>query len=71
MAVASLVLGIIGLILWPLAFLALTFGIVGKVQTSRSRQPGGGLAIAGIVLGSLVMLVGLAILGVLFAVFAD
>ncbi|HEX9816425.1 MAG TPA: DUF4190 domain-containing protein [Candidatus Thermoplasmatota archaeon] len=59
MAVASLVLGIIGLILWPVAFIALTLGIVGKVQTNKTGQPGGGLAVAGIVLGTLVIIIGI------------
>lgn len=55
MAVASLVVGIVGLVLWPLSLIAITLGIVGKAQTNKTGQPGGGLAIAGIVLGSLVV----------------
>lgn len=59
MAVASLVLGIIGLVLWPLSFIALTLGIVAKVQTNKTGQPGGGLAVAGIVLGLSVIVIGI------------
>jgi hypothetical protein len=54
LAVASLVLGILWV--WGLgAILALIFGIVGRRQIANSngRQGGGGLATAGIVLGSL------------------
>jgi len=41
------------------AFIALTLGIVGKVQTNKTGQPGGGLAVAGIVLGTLVIIIGI------------
>lgn len=51
-AVASLVLGILW-IFWLGSVLALIFGFVAKSQIDGSggRQSGGGLAIAGIVLG--------------------
>lgn len=65
LAVASLVVGIIGLVLWPLSVIAITLGIFGKVQTSKTGQPGGGLAVAGIVLGSLVVLMGVFVLMVI------
>ena len=69
LAVAALVVGIIGLILWPLAFIALTLGIVGKVQTNKTGQPGGGLAVAGIVLGSIVIAIGALIVMLLIVAF--
>lgn len=53
LAIASLVLGILWL--WSIgSILALIFGLVSRRQIARSagRQTGGGLAIAGIVLGS-------------------
>lgn len=58
MAVAALVLGIVGLIFFALfaipPLLALIFGLVARNQIAQSQgtQEGGGLAIAGIVLGS-------------------
>jgi hypothetical protein len=63
MAVASLVLGLVGLVtFWLLAvppILALVFGLVGRgqIKASGGQQDGDGLAIAGIVLG----IVGMAI----------
>jgi hypothetical protein len=54
MAVAALTLGILGLIMFPLALLAFIFGLVGHAQVKRTGQAGAGLAIAGIVLGGLV-----------------
>ena len=63
MAVASLVLGLVGLItFWLLAIppiLALVFGLVGRSQIKMSggRQEGDGLAIAGIVTGIVGMVI--------------
>jgi hypothetical protein len=57
-AIASLICSIVGILI---AFfgpvLAIVFGIVGLRQTSRLGESGRGLAIAGIVIGSLVLLV--------------
>jgi hypothetical protein len=50
MAIASLVLGVVWLG-WVGSFLALIFGYVARSQLKRHPQEGGGLAIAGIVLG--------------------
>ena len=64
-AVASLVLGIIGLPLSCIPFLvpilALTFGIIGYNQLSKANVEGGGkgMAIAGIVLGAIGCLISL------------
>jgi hypothetical protein len=56
MAVASLVLGIISLLLNPLAILAIIFGGVALSQTSHNPTLGGrGMAIAGLVLGIIVV----------------
>jgi len=53
MAVASLVTGIIGMVLIPIIFslLAIIFGSVGMGQTNRSGVKGHGMAVAGLVLG--------------------
>ena len=54
-AIASLVLGIVGLAVLPLipSILALVFGYISKGQIDRSggAQEGKGMAVAGIVLG--------------------
>jgi Domain of unknown function (DUF4190) len=50
MAIASLVLGILW-IFWVGSILALIFGYVARNQMRQRPQGGGGLAIAGIVLG--------------------
>jgi hypothetical protein len=63
MAVASLVLGLVGLVtFWLLAIppiLALVFGLVGRsqIKLSGGRQEGDGLAIAGIVTGIVGMVI--------------
>jgi hypothetical protein len=50
MAVASLVLGIVSLLLWPAAILGLIFGFVARSQLAeRPHETGGGMATAGIV----------------------
>jgi uncharacterized membrane protein len=55
MAVASMVLGIVGLVMIPVIgpILALVFGYVAKGSIDRSggREGGRGMAVAGIVLG--------------------
>jgi hypothetical protein len=54
MAVAAMVLGIVGVIISTLfipSILALVFGFVSRSQIERSGQQGKGMAIAGIVLG--------------------
>lgn len=69
LAVASLVLGIVGIPLFVLALpslLAVVFGGIGLRQTADGRRQGRGLAIAGLVLG--VIGLGLAILFWVWAV---
>jgi uncharacterized membrane protein YvbJ len=52
MAIASLILGILGFIFNLLAILAIIFGAIGISQTNRDPNlKGRGLAIAGLVLG--------------------
>jgi len=58
-AIASLALGIVFVV--PFApILAIVFGIVALVQIGRTGQRGRGMAISGIVLGSLVLVAGIA-----------
>lgn len=77
MAIASLIFGILGLlILYGIgAVLALVFGYVAKGQIKRSQgmQTGNGLALAGIIMGWIgvvitILFVALVVAGVLFAV---
>jgi hypothetical protein len=62
MAVASMVLGIVGLVLIPVIgpILALVFGYVAKASIDRSggREGGRGMAVAGIVLGYVGLVLG-------------
>ena len=51
MAVAALVLGIIGLLINILSILAIIFGAVGMNQTGKPGVKGRGMAVAGLVLG--------------------
>jgi hypothetical protein len=59
MAIASLVLGIVGLVLFVffmiLPILALVFGLVAsrQIKESRGTQSGSGVAIAGAVMGAI------------------
>jgi hypothetical protein len=51
-AIASLVLGIVGILINPLAILAIIFGGIGMSQTGKDPNlKGKGMAIAGLVLG--------------------
>lgn len=54
-SVASLVLGILGLFFGLLAILALIFGILAKnkIKESPGMYKGGGMALAGIILGAI------------------
>jgi len=60
-AITALVCGALGLVLCMCfipSVLAIIFGFLGLSETRRSGQSGGGLAIAGIVLGGLTLLLG-------------
>lgn len=59
--IAALVCSLVGIIVWFLGpLLGIIFGAVGLRQTARLGESGRGLAIAGIVVGSLVMLINIA-----------
>ena len=70
LAIASLVLGIVGFLVYfgfgVTPILALVFGYVGRKQIRQRGQNGSGLAIAGIVLGW----IGITLIVVFFVVFA-
>jgi hypothetical protein len=60
MAVASLVLSLVSLLLWPAAILGVIFGFVARSQLAeRPHETGGGMATAGIVCGIVFGVLGL------------
>jgi hypothetical protein len=68
LAVASLVLGIVGILLelfGVIPILAITFGVVARRQIAQGRGTGRGMATAGIVLG----VIGLVVLLVILAAY--
>ena len=73
LAVASLVLGLIGIVLFcfwflsiPCAILAIIFGALGKGKANRGAS-GGGMAVAGIVLGIISVALVILVVGGLLA----
>ena len=65
LAVASMVLGLVGICFWPLGILAIIFGGVAKARMSRAgERSGSAMATTGIVLG--IIEVALGALGVLW-----
>lgn len=65
MAVAALVLGLVGLCAWFIApILAIIFGVIGRNQCRARNEKGEGMAVTGIVLGSVSLT--LTVLGYLF-----
>ncbi len=72
LGVAAMVLGIIavvGFCMWGigviLGILALVFGIIGQGRAKRGEATNGGMALAGVVLGSIAILIGAVFLGFL------
>jgi small-conductance mechanosensitive channel len=68
MAVAGLVLGIIGLLLcwipffgWILALLGIVFGALGMSKAKKIGGAGNGMAVAGLILGVVAMLAGIVV----------
>jgi hypothetical protein len=60
MAVASLVLSLVSLLVWPAAILGVIFGFVARSQLAeRPHETGGGMATAGIVCGIIFGVLGL------------
>lgn len=52
-ATASMVLGIIGLLCWPVGVVALLCGIQGRADVTRRGMTGNGQAVAGIIMGAI------------------
>ncbi|MFD9504638.1 DUF4190 domain-containing protein [Streptomyces sp. NPDC060035] len=72
LGIAAMVLGIIavvGFCMWGLGvilgILALIFGIIGRGRAKRGEATNGGMALAGIILGSIAVLIGAVFLGFL------
>jgi hypothetical protein len=74
MAVASLVLGILGIISCGYTFfiapiLAIVFAVIGRRQIRERGQSGNGMAIAGLILGIIGVIISLVIaIGVIYAI---
>jgi hypothetical protein len=66
MAVASLVLSLVGLCVGITAILGIIFGFIARNQIKQTGEQGDGLALAGIIVGSIVVALG--ILYILFMV---
>lgn len=78
LGVAAMVLGIIsvvGFCMWGLGIilglLALIFGIIGRGRAKRGEATNGGMALAGIILGSIAMAISAAFLGFLIWAIAN
>jgi hypothetical protein len=72
LAVASLVCAVLGVLVAPLALVAIVLGIMAlsKIKGSEGRLGGRGLAIAGVAVGSVILLLVLAMAGLLLPVLA-
>jgi hypothetical protein len=61
LAIVSMVCGMVALVLGPLAILAIVFGHIVRGQVRRTGEGGRGIATAGLILGYLVLIVGIAL----------
>jgi len=61
LAIASMVCGMVALVLGPLAILAIVFGHIARGQVRRTGEGGRGMATAGLILGYMVLVVGTAL----------
>ena len=61
LAIASMVCGMAALVLSPLAILAIVFGHIARGQVHRTGEGGRGMATAGLILGYLVLVAGIAL----------
>jgi len=61
LAIASMVCGMVALVLGPLAILAIVFGHIARGQVRRTGEGGRGMATAGLMVGYLVLVVGTAL----------
>ena len=61
LGMASIVCAMAALVLGPLAILAIVFGHIARGQVHRTGEGGRGMATAGLILGYLVLVVGIAL----------
>ena len=61
LAIASMVCGMVALVLGPLAILTIVFGHIARGQVRRTGEGGRGMATAGLMVGYLVLVVGTAL----------
>jgi hypothetical protein len=61
LAIASMVCGMVALVLGPLAILAIVFGHIARGQVHRTGEGGRGMATTGLILGYLVLVAGIAL----------
>jgi uncharacterized membrane protein YidH (DUF202 family) len=61
LAITSMVCGLVAVVLGPLAILAIVFGHIARRQVHRTAEGGRGMATAGLILGYLVLVVGIAL----------
>jgi hypothetical protein len=62
LAIVSMVCGMVALALGPLAILAIISGHIGRGQVRRTGEGGRGMATAGLILGYMVLVVGIALI---------
>jgi len=62
-AIAALVLGIVGLVAWLIPIIGFIFGVLAVIFGSISTKASKGMAIAGIIMGSITILLSLASFG--------
>ena len=62
LAIVSMVCGMVALVLGPLAILAIIFGHLARGQVRRTGEGGRGMATAGLILGYMVLVVGIALI---------
>ena len=60
-ATASMICGMAALVLAPLAILAVVFGHIARRQVNRTGEGGRGMATAGLILGYLILVAGIAL----------
>lgn len=61
LAIASMVCGMVALVLGPLAILAIVFGHIARGQVRRTGEGGRGMATAAMILGYVVLIAGIAL----------
>ncbi len=68
LATAALVSGLVALVIWIVAPVAIGLGIAALVQIRRRHESGTAQAVIGLILGTLISLVGVVVLLFMFAI---